>query len=154
VHDHRLISSVRLQKQDDIIDRSEIIFDLTSTQRRIASLQTESYHMNRDFLERNESIDPGITDVPTLQTFQSKDRHSDVTPQQLCERWGISLKAATATLRKTTQRFLRSAILPLSRRYRTDMMFERKTLRGQWSTDTMDGRCKSLDQFRTFQKFK
>ncbi len=31
-----------------------------------------------------------------------------MTPQQLCERCGISLKAATATLRKTTQRVLRS----------------------------------------------
>ena len=86
VHDHKLISSVRSHKQDDITDRSEIIFDLTSTQRRIASLHTDSSHMNHDFLERNESIDPGFTDVPTLQTFQSKDRHSDVTPQQLCER--------------------------------------------------------------------
>jgi len=65
----------------------------------------------------------------------------------------FSLKAATTTLRKTTQRFLRSAILPLSRRYRTDMMFERKTLQGQWSTDTMDGRCKSLDGNRYAQVF-
>ena len=33
------------------------------------------------------------------------------------------------------------------------MMFERKTLRGQWSTDTMDGKCKSLDGNRYAQVF-
>ena len=33
------------------------------------------------------------------------------------------------------------------------MMFERKTLRGQWSTDTMDGGCKSLDDNRYAQVF-
>ena len=33
------------------------------------------------------------------------------------------------------------------------MMFERKTLRGQWSTDTMDGRCKSLDGNKYAQVF-
>eukprot|EP00957_Ditylum_brightwellii_P058334 4422729-Ditylum_brightwellii.AAC.1 len=49
------------------------------------------------------------------------------------------------TLRKTTQKFLRSDILPLARRYRMDQMLTRKTLQGQWATDTMDGKCKSLD---------
>jgi len=117
----------------DIVGRrnDEIIFDLTSAQRRIAGMHTESASVNNDFQQRNERIDPGFTNVPTLQTFQSKDKHSDVSPQQLSERWGMSPKAATATLRKTTQRFLRSAILPISRRYRTDMMFERKTLRAK-----------------------
>jgi len=90
---------------------------------------------------------------PHYKRSRAKTGTSDVSLQQLCERWGISLKAATTTLRKTTQRFLRSVILPLSRRYRTDMMFERKTLRGQWSTDTMDGRCKSLDGNRYAQVF-
>ena len=33
------------------------------------------------------------------------------------------------------------------------MMFERKALRGQCSTDTMDGRCKSLDGNRYAQVF-
>ena len=33
------------------------------------------------------------------------------------------------------------------------MMFERKTLRGQWSTNTMDGKCKSLDGNKCAQVF-
>ena len=80
-----------------------------------------------------------------VHTFQSINRHSDVSAQDISERWGISLAQAAKTLKATTQKFLRSATLPLSRRYRVDRMFHRKTLGGEWSTDTMDGRCKSLD---------
>ena len=53
----------------------------------------------------------------------------------------------------TTQRLTRSAILPLARRYRADRVFKRKTLQGQWSSDTMEGRCKSLDGNKYAQVF-
>ena len=119
------------------------IFDLNLMQRRISAMK----------LTRNDDIDVGTSDVPPTSSFHSSSRHSDVSPEALSEKWCISLKAASNTLKKTTQRFLRSAVLPLSRRYRTDMMFERKTLRGQWSTDTMDGRCKSLDGNQYAQVF-
>ena len=95
----------------------------------------------------------GNTYVPVLNTFSSSGRHSDVTPASLSEWWGISLQLATKTLKKTNQRFLRSAVLPLSRRYRTDKVFSRKTLSGDWSTDTMDGRCKSLEGNKYAQVF-
>ena len=119
------------------------IYDLNSTGRRIVGMK----------LLRDDTTDTGTTDVPDTNAFHSSGRHSDVSPDSLSEKWCISLKAATNTLNKTTQRFLRSAVPPLSRRYRTDMMFERKTLRGQWSTDTMDGRCKSLEGNRYAQVF-
>jgi hypothetical protein len=45
----------------------------------------------------------------------------------------------------TTQHGVRSAILPLSRRYKADRVFERPLLRGHFYTDTVDGHCKSLD---------
>ena len=99
------------------------------------------------------SIDPGRSDVPARNAFESTDRHTDVTPQDLSERWGISISTAAKTLKKTTQKFLRSAVLPLSRRYRTDRVFSRKTLRGDWSTDTMDARSKSLEGNRYAQVF-
>ena len=119
------------------------IFDLNLMQRRISAMK----------LTRNDDIDVGTSDVPPTSSFHSSSRHSDVSPEALSEKWCISLKAASNTLKNTTQRFLQSAVLPLSRRYRTDMMFERKTLRGQWSTDTMDGRCKSLDGNQYAQVF-
>ena len=106
-----------------------------------------------DMLIRDKRLDPGKTDIQIVNTFQSSDRHSDVTPQDLNQRWCIIIPTTIKTLKKTTQRFLRSAVLPLSRRYRTDRVFDRKTLSGTWSTDTMDGRSKSLEGNRYAQVF-
>ena len=123
----------------------ELVFSLDRMNRRISGLKV---------LELvKPSIDPGRSDVPARNAFESTDRHTDVTPQDLSERWGISISTAAKTLKKTTQKFLRSAVLPLSRRYRTDRVFSRKTLRGDWSTDTMDARSKSLEGNRYAQVF-
>ena len=84
-------------------------------------------------------------DVPVLPIFQSSNRHFDVSTQDISERWGISLPQAAKTLKATTQKFLRSATLPLSKRYRADRIFHRKALKGEWSTDTTECRCKPLD---------
>ena len=91
--------------------------------------------------------------MPIMHTFQSSDRHSDVTAQYLSEHWGISISTAANTLNKTTHKFLRSAVLLSSRRYRMDRVFTRKTLQGDWSTDTMDAGCKSLECNRYEQNF-
>ena len=81
-------------------------------------------------LHLNMDIDPGNTNTAAPNTFTSSEYHSDVIPQDLSERWGISIATATKTLTKTMQNFLRSAILPLGRRYRRDRVFTRKTLAG------------------------
>jgi hypothetical protein len=155
ISDSRRISSItsdtfhtHLHSEDDTI------FDLNSLRRKISSMKTiTTPSSHSQTLIRDETIDPGNTDAPILPTFQSSDRHSDVSPQLLSERWGISIPTAMNTLKKTTQRFLRSAVLPLARRYRTDRMFSRKTLSGEWSTDTMDGRGKSLEGNKYAQVF-
>lgn len=92
-------------------------------------------------------------DLPSMPTFQSKKRHTDVSPQDLSERWHIGIGQATETLKRTTQRFVRSAVLPLGRRYRADRMFQLPQLKGEWSTDTMDGRTVSKDGNRYAQVF-
>ena len=87
----------------------------------------------------------GAIDVEARKTFVSNERHSAVTSEQLCERWNIGFKHAKQTLKVTTQRGVRSAILPLSRRYRTDRMYNQRKLRGQkFYTDTLIGKYKSL----------
>jgi hypothetical protein len=53
-------------------------------------------------------------DVPGARTFVSNKRHPQVTSEQLSERWNIGLTQAKNTLQVTTQRGIRSAILPLS----------------------------------------
>ena len=136
--------------QNDLEDDS--IFNLSRINRRIASMKMTHSHPKTENLQKTD-MDPGTSDIPITNTFESSERHSDVSPQVLSERWGISITAATKTLKNTTQKFLRSAILPLSRRYRVDRMFNRKTLSGDWSTDTMDGRAKSLEGNRYAQVF-
>lgn len=138
----------------EMLEEEDPIFSLESVNRAIASMKVvEDRDEIHETLARDESIDPGTSDVPELNTFQSSQRHTDVSPADLSERWSISIATAIQTLKKTTQRFLRSAVLPLSRRYRADRVFQRKTLAGRWSTDTMDGRSKSLEGNRYAQVF-
>jgi hypothetical protein len=86
-------------------------------------------------------------DVEPRKTFRSNERHSMISSEQLSERWAIGLNQAKQTIRVTTQRGMRSAILPLSCRYRTDRMYHQKKLRGpKFYTDTLFGRCKSLSK--------
>jgi hypothetical protein len=62
----------------------------------------------------------------------------------MAERFGISPVRAQLTLKVTTQRGIRSAILPISRRYRADRVFSVNQLHGKFATDTAYGKVKSL----------
>ena len=144
-----------LNDEDD--DVFNTFFSLENINRGVASLNKviseETSEKTNSPLIRDESIDPGKSDVPLMKSFQSTERHTDVSPESLSERWNINIATAINTLKRTTQKFLRSAVLPLSRRYRADRVFYRKTLSGKWSTDTMDGRVKSLAGNRYAQVF-
>ena len=94
-----------------------------------------------------------LQDVPSARMFQSKERHSTVTPSDLSERWYIGLGQATQMLKVTTQRLMRSTILLLARRYRVDRMFIRPCICGTIYTDTMNGRYISLDGNKHAQIF-
>ena len=94
-----------------------------------------------------------VQDIPSTRTFQSKERHSSITPSDLSERWYIGLGQATQMLKVTTQCLMRSAILPLARWYRADRMFIQPRIRGTIYTDTMNGRYKSLDGNKYAQVF-
>eukprot|EP00980_Cylindrotheca_fusiformis_P014813 scaffold4027_cov56-Cylindrotheca_fusiformis.AAC.1 len=87
------------------------------------------------------------------RTFVSSQRHSNTTPEDLSEVWGINLDQAKMTLEATTQHHTRSALLPLSRRYRMDRMFEPVRLTGDMATDTMDPRCPGMHGNRYCQVF-
>ncbi len=124
-------------------ETTKVILDLGEISRRI---------MGSISRERKVSQVETV-DVPTTRAFQTKGRHTSVTPEDLSERWQIGLEASKATLKRTTQRVIRSAVMPLARRYRADRMFERKRLGGKWASDTMDGRVKSLDGNQYAQVF-
>ena len=122
-----------------------MVFSIDRMSRKISSLKRIELDKSR--------IDPGNSDIKITHTFRSSDRHSDVTTQDLSERWGISISTTVNTLKKITQKFLSSTVLLLSRRYITDRVFTRNTLFMEWSTDTMDTGCKSLEVNRYAQVF-
>lgn len=64
--------------------------------------------------------------IPGKRSFVSKDRHTPLSTESLSEKWFIGPKRAQDTLRATTQRGIRSAILPISRRYRADRFYDVK----------------------------
>lgn len=90
----------------------------------------------------NTAMQPN--DVPLQRTFVSTQRHSKATAETLCKRFLISPNKARATLQATTQKGLRSAILPIGRRYRADRMFDVRRLHGKFYTDTLWGTTNSL----------
>jgi hypothetical protein len=65
-------------------------------------------------------INVKAVDIEPGKTFRSSKRHPSISSEQLSERWAIGLNQAKQTIQVTTQRGARSAILPLSRSYRTD----------------------------------
>ena len=63
------------------------------------------------------------------------------------------MKQAQLTLDATTRRLIRSAVMPLSRRYRVDRMFGIRRLNYEISTDTIDGKVKTIHGDRYAQVF-
>ena len=76
-----------------------------------------------------------------------------MTPEDLSERWSIGLGQAKETLKHKTQRIVRSATMPLARRYRADHVYEKQRLRDKWFTNTLEGRVTSKDGNRYRQVF-
>ena len=132
-------------ESDMFIEIDDVVFSIDQMNRRLSGLKTIELGKHK--------FDPGKSDVPFMHAFQSSDRHTDFTAQDISERWGISVITANKTLKKNTQKFLRSAVLPLSRIYSMDRVFSRKTLLGYWSTDKMETRCKSLEGNKYAQAF-
>lgn len=95
----------------------------------------------------------GLEDLQEARPFVSKKRHTDVSPRDLSERWGISLAQAAMTLKATTQRFVRSAVMPIARRCRADRMFHVRQLRGPMATDTCHPKIVSISGNKYCQIF-
>jgi hypothetical protein len=102
---------------------------------------------------RTQHDDDLPLDGPLPKTFATSQRHRGITAQELSERGLIGLTQAHETIKVTTQNCARSAVLPLSRRYHADRVFEKPLLHGDFYTDTLDGRCKSVQGNRYAQVF-
>jgi len=127
----RMLSSVKVH-ETPTVDQAKIA--------RIAHLHS---HTNYD--QFATSISGVNSELVTPNTFQSTQRHSTVNAKSLSERWGISVAQAALTLKATSQKYVRSALLPLARRYRVDRMFGQKSFNAHVYSDTMDARVKSIN---------
>ena len=85
--------------------------------------------------------------------FQSSQRRSTVDASSPSDRLGISVAQAALNLKATTQKYVRSALLPLARRYRVDRLFGQKMSNSRVYTDTMDARVASIHGNRYGQVF-
>ena len=135
----RMISSVRVLEAP------------TSEQVRLSKMKRMEVS-DHDFAGISAKTDDGDELFAPL-TFQSSQRHSTVDAATLSDRWCISVAQAALTLKATTQKYKRSALLPLARRYRVDRMFGKRTFNSHVYTDTMDARVKSINGNRYGQVF-
>ena len=97
--------------------------------------------------------DASTLDVPSRRTFVSTDRHKKATIDQIADKWCIGPIKARNTIRVTTQRGTRSAILPISRRYRADRYLNEKRLNSKFATDTIWADTRSLNQHKYAQAY-
>ena len=111
---------------------------------RITDGLKEKLAKNVPHIAEVQRVDDILEDVPTRQTYTSTDRHSKISAEVLADRFAIGLERAKATLNATLQRGTRSAILPISRRYRADRQFGVKRLNGKFATDTLWANASSL----------
>ncbi len=134
---------------DSVYDRYEYT-DANSNEALMDSIDPSLVCLGEQLNARQRRVNSQVdtvhdhTDTPGRRTFVSEELHLKITAEVLAERFGISIPRAQRTLRVTTQRGVRSAILPISRRYRADRMFSVKRLNGKFATDTAYGKVKSL----------
>ena len=137
-----------VDSEGEDLHHPDLIFNLHDfNERLIRSVQTSVDSQRRVVAEVQ------LASEPTPNTFVSKDRRGDVSPEKLADRWMIGLDQAILTLKNTTQRLVRSAMLPLARRYKADRIFNLPRLLGEWFTDTIDARCTSIDGNKYAQIF-
>ena len=109
------------------------------------SLVNLGVQLCRQFRISEVDTSQDVGDAPTRRTFVSTERQVKVSAESLADKFGIGPKRAQRTIRVTTQRGVRSAILPISRRYyRADRIFGVKRPTGKFATDTAYGKIKSL----------
>jgi hypothetical protein len=108
-HTIALVAAVKQRKQLQEEDEDEIYNPDTFSRRLIKSVKVS-------LPSPQQQIKAILSDTTIPPTFSSEDRRAEVTPQTLSDRWMVGLQQATLTLKNTTQRYIRSALLPLSRR--------------------------------------
>ena len=103
-------------------------------------------------LRRRADISKARAKRPTrsrrrLHEVKANDRHSKITPEHLAKLMNIGIDKAKQMLKVTTQKGVRTAVHPITRRYRVDHLnLHSSKLAGQWYVDWISAGTKSLAQ--------
>lgn len=99
------------------------------------------------------TVAPGIS-PRNIGAVVTPHRHTPVTAENLSRLWNIGLDRAQRTLRATTQDGIRTAIHPITRRYRVDhLRLHRRRLNTTFYTDTLFSKIQSLRGYKCAQVF-
>ena len=86
-----------------------------------------------------------ISSIRHMEKLQSRTRHSQFSPEHVATLFGVSLGTAKNILTVTTQKGIRHAVTPLTRRYRVDHIHLHHTyLAGKWTLDHVESKYKSI----------
>ena len=80
-----------------------------------------------------------------IGALYAQHRHTVINAETLSRMWNVGLQTAQKTLRATTQLGVRTAVHPITRRYRVDHLhLHRKRLNATFYTDTLFSKVQSL----------
>ena len=106
-------------KIDDVLDIEDCLYSIRQLSHRmilgvcvLEALPVEQVHISD--MKRTMAKNTEGKSVFTPTNFQSSQRHSTVDTYSQSDRWGISVAQTTLTLKATTQKYVRSALLPLA----------------------------------------
>ena len=86
-----------------------------------------------------------ISSIRHMDKLQSKTRHSQFSPEHVATIFGVSLGTAKNILTVMTQKGIRHAVTPLTRRYRVDHIHLHHTyLAGKWTLNHVESKYKSI----------
>jgi hypothetical protein len=106
---------------------------------RIAALSTTAGSNERMISGENRAI----------AAVRTGDVTTDVTPDNVSQRWMVGLETAKTSLKVTTQQGVRSIPKPAMRRFKTQMAHLRyPRLRGMFYADIMEPKVKAVDSHR------
>ena len=139
----------------DLVQEKKVFNDYTSDYSIFCEVNSPFVNIKEIFtdIHVNDQLDAIKQDIPARRTFISFEWHKKIAIDTLAENWCIGPCKPADTIKITTQRRMRSAILPLSHRYSADRQFGTKRLSAKFATDTIWSDIKSLNKHKYAQVY-
>jgi hypothetical protein len=133
------------QEQEDIHESNETLLPSEAQDRIIYSMQVNCQSTGEvDPLDLSSSIHLKL-EALSIMASSSGNRRLKVGAEELSKKWAIGKQIANDTVKATTQCFIRSAIHPIQRRFRTkNNTLRYNHLNAVFRSDTMFANIKSI----------